>query len=91
MTDLAIGAMGFGALFLLMVLRTPVAFAMLLTGFFGTWYVDGLRRAGAVIVTESYSAVATDEPDTAEKAAQPITEAVASQPRKRPTQAWAAS
>ncbi len=58
MTDLAIGAMGFGALFLLMVLRTPVAFAMLLTGFFGTWYVDGLRRAGAVIVTESYSAVA---------------------------------
>ncbi len=58
MADLTIGILGFVVLFGLMVLRTPVAFAMLLTGFFGTWYLDGLRRAGAVLLTETYSAVA---------------------------------
>ncbi|MCB1336065.1 MAG: TRAP transporter large permease [Maritimibacter sp.] len=58
MTELGIGVLGFGALFALMILRTPVAFAMLLTGFFGIWMIDGLRRAGAVLVTETYSAVA---------------------------------
>ncbi|WP_425053412.1 TRAP transporter large permease [Psychromarinibacter sp. S121] len=58
MADLTIGLLGFVALFVLMVLRTPVAFAMLLTGFFGTWLLDGLRRAGAVLMTETYSAVA---------------------------------
>ena len=58
MADLTIGILGFVALFALMILRTPVAFAMLLTGFFGIWWLDGLRRAGAVLMTETYSAVA---------------------------------
>lgn len=58
MSDLTIGSLSFVALFLLMVLRTPVAFAMLLTGFFGTWIVEGLRRATAVMLTETYSSVA---------------------------------
>lgn len=58
MADLTIGVLGFVALFALMVLRTPVAFAMLLTGFFGTWIVEGLRRAGALMMTETYGAVA---------------------------------
>ncbi|GKY86632.1 TRAP transporter large permease [Sinisalibacter aestuarii] len=58
MTDLSLGILGFVGLFALMVLRTPVAFAMLLTGFFGTWILEGLRRASAVLMTESYSAVA---------------------------------
>lgn len=58
MADLTIGLLGFVALFALMVLRTPVAFAMLLTGFFGTWMLDGLRRASAVMMTETYSATA---------------------------------
>lgn len=57
MTDLTIGILGFAGLFALLVLRTPVAFAMLLTGFFGIWLLDGLRRAGAVMMTETYSAV----------------------------------
>ncbi|GAB4361051.1 MAG: TRAP transporter large permease [Oricola sp.] len=57
MTDLTIGILGFVGLFALLVLRTPVAFAMLLTGFFGIWVLDGLRRAGAVLMTETYSAV----------------------------------
>lgn len=58
MADLTFGILGFVALFALMILRTPVAFAMLLTGFFGTWMLDGLRRASAVLMTETYSAVA---------------------------------
>jgi len=58
MTDLTFGILGFVALFVLMILRTPVAFAMLLTGFFGTWMLEGLRRASAVMMTETYSAVA---------------------------------
>ncbi len=58
MTDLAFGLLGFVGLFLLMILRTPVAFAMLMTGFFGIWMLDGLRRAGAVLLTETYSSVA---------------------------------
>lgn len=58
MTDLTVGILGFVVLFALMILRTPVAFAMLLAGFFGTWFLEGLRRAGAVMMTESYSAVA---------------------------------
>lgn len=57
MTDLMIGMCGIAGLFLLMILRTPVAFAMLLTGFFGVWFFDGLRRATAIMFTETYSSV----------------------------------
>ncbi|WP_010141849.1 TRAP transporter large permease [Oceanicola sp. S124] len=58
MSDLTIGILGFVALFGLMIFRMPVAFAMLSVGFFGTWIVDGLRRAGALMMTETYGAVA---------------------------------
>ncbi|KAA2315046.1 TRAP transporter large permease [Puniceibacterium sp. HSS470] len=58
MSDLTIGILGFIALFGLMILRTPVAFAMLMVGFFGTWWIDGLWRAGAIMMTETYSSVA---------------------------------
>lgn len=57
MTDLMVGMCGILGLFLLMMLRTPVAFAMLLTGFFGVWMLDGLRRATAIMFTETYSSV----------------------------------
>lgn len=57
MSDALVGVLGFAALFGLMILRTPVSFAMLITGFFGIWFVDGLRRAGAVLATETYSSV----------------------------------
>lgn len=58
MPDIVLGILGFVALFGFMVLRTPVAFAMLITGFLGTWILDGMNRATAVLVTETYSAVA---------------------------------
>ncbi len=57
MSDLAIGLCGIGALFALMILRTPVAFAMLLSGFFGIWALGGLNRASAVMFTETYSSI----------------------------------
>lgn len=52
-----IGVCGIAGLFALMILRTPVAFAMLLIGFFGVWWIDGLRRATAILFTETYSSV----------------------------------
>lgn len=59
MSDVAIGTTGIAGLFVLMILRTPVAFAMLLVGFFGLWLMEGLRAAGAVLLTETYSNVAS--------------------------------
>ncbi len=57
MTPLSIGIFGIIALFGLMIYRTPVAFAMLLVGYFGVLAIEGSRAAGAVMLTESYSAV----------------------------------
>lgn len=57
MSEITIGVMGVGAMFALMLFRTPVAFAMLLTGFFGIWVAEGLRRATAIMFTEAYSSV----------------------------------
>ncbi len=60
MTPTIIGLLGIFLLFFLMVFRTPVAFAMLLAGFFGMWTLEGFRTAGALILTESYGAVASE-------------------------------
>ncbi|WP_349294684.1 TRAP transporter large permease (plasmid) [Thioclava sp. 'Guangxiensis'] len=57
MSPMETGLTGIGALFVLMVLRTPVAFAMLITGYFGMLVLEGSRAAGAVMLTESYSTV----------------------------------
>jgi tripartite ATP-independent transporter DctM subunit len=57
MADVATGIVGIAALFALMILRTPVAFAMLLTGFFGIWALNGLNRAAAIMFTETYSSI----------------------------------
>lgn len=51
------GLVGILILFLLMLFRTPVAFSMMLVGFFGYWALEGGRSAGAVLLTESYSTV----------------------------------
>ena len=57
MNEVLVGLIGIGALFVLMAFRTPVAFAMLLVGFFGMWVLSGLKSAGGVLLTESYAAV----------------------------------
>lgn len=57
MSDIAIGVTGLAGMFLLLVFRTPVAFAMMLAGFLGLWAHGGLNRAGAVLITETYSSL----------------------------------
>lgn len=59
MTPFAAGFTGIAILFLLLILRTPVAFAMLIVGFGGYWVLEGLRSAGGVLLTESFSAVSS--------------------------------
>ena len=56
MNEIAVGLTGIGALFLPMAYRTPVALAMLLVGFFGTWVLSALKSAGGVLLTEGYAA-----------------------------------
>ncbi|OCX66216.1 C4-dicarboxylate ABC transporter permease [Thioclava sp. SK-1] len=57
MSEVSVGMIGIGCLFALMVLRTPVAFAMLIVGYFGYLFLEGSRAASAVMLTETYSAV----------------------------------
>jgi tripartite ATP-independent transporter DctM subunit len=57
MTPFVAGFLGIACLFILLILRTPVAFAMLIVGFGGYWALEGLRSAGGVLLTESYSAI----------------------------------
>lgn len=59
MTPMTVGFIGIASLFALMLLRMPVAFAMMCVGFFGMWALEGLRSAGGVVVTESFSAVSS--------------------------------
>ena len=59
MTPTTAGLAGIFCLFLLMLLRMPVAFAMMSVGFFGMWMLEGLRTAGGVVLTESFSAVSS--------------------------------
>jgi tripartite ATP-independent transporter DctM subunit len=58
MTPIVAGLIGIACLFILLILRMPVAFAMMSVGFGGYWALEGLRSAGGVLLTESYSAVA---------------------------------
>ena len=57
MTPTIVGLIGVAFLFGFMVLRTPVAFAMLAVGYGGLYFLEGSRAAGAVLLTESYGAV----------------------------------
>ena len=57
MTPVVAGIVGIAALFALLIMRTPVAFAMLIVGFFGYWALEGFKAAGGVLLTESYSAI----------------------------------
>ncbi|WP_281843843.1 TRAP transporter large permease [Sinisalibacter aestuarii] len=56
MTDTLVGILAIGAMFFFMILRTPVGLAMLIVGFFGTWILSGYRSAGALLISETYSA-----------------------------------
>lgn len=57
MTPMVVGLGGIALMFLFLVLRTPVAFAMLAVGYGGLFILEGSRTASAVLLTESYGAV----------------------------------
>ncbi|KGJ06641.1 TRAP transporter, DctM subunit [Paracoccus halophilus] len=57
MTPVLVGVIGIAVLFAFLILRTPVAFAMLAVGYGGFYVLEGGRAAGAVLLTESYGAV----------------------------------
>lgn len=59
MSPALIGVLGIVALFGLMMFRTPIAFAMLLVGFFGYALLRDLNSAGALLLTETYSTVSS--------------------------------
>lgn len=61
MSVILIGVLGIAVLLALLMLRTPVAFAMLVVGFAGIWLIRGFNSAGAVLVTETFSTI-TNEP-----------------------------
>ena len=59
MSEFTIGLAGLGAMFVLMILRTPVGMAMLVVGFFGVMILNGSRSANAVLLTETFSATSS--------------------------------
>lgn len=61
MTDFAIGIVGMLALFGLLALRVPVAFAMFAVGFCGIWALNGLRAAKSLLASESFTLASMPE------------------------------
>lgn len=59
MSATLIGLIGIAVLFALMLFRTPIAFAMLLVGFFGYAVLRDFNSATALLLTESYSTVSS--------------------------------
>ena len=56
-----IGLLGVLALFVLLVLRIPVAFAMFLVGFIGIWHLNGLAAATSLLSSETYTLASNPE------------------------------
>lgn len=59
MSPTLIGLLGIAALFGLMLFRTPIAFAMLIVGFFGYAILRDFNSATALLLTESYSTISS--------------------------------
>lgn len=57
MSDIVIGVIMLGAMFGMMMFRMPVGMAMLVAGFVGTWWLNGMKSASALLVTETFSSV----------------------------------
>ena len=55
MSAAAAGVVGIVALFVLLVLRMPVAFAMFLVGFLGIWALNGLNAATSLLASEAFT------------------------------------
>ncbi|WP_413718748.1 TRAP transporter large permease [Silicimonas sp. MF1-12-2] len=61
MSGTAIGLIGIAALFFLLVLRIPVAFAMFVVGFFGIAALNGTNAAISLLASESFTLASSPE------------------------------
>ena len=61
MSGTAIGLIGIAALFILLVLRIPVAFAMFVVGFFGIAALNGTNAAISLLASESFTLASSPE------------------------------
>ncbi|WP_196259781.1 TRAP transporter large permease [Pelagibacterium limicola] len=57
--NLTVGLVGLGALFLLLVLRVPVAIAMIVVSFAGVWFMFGLQPAIGIIANTPHEFIAS--------------------------------
>ena len=61
MSGTAIGLVGVAALFALLLIRVPVAFAMFLVGFFGIAALNGWNAAMSLLASESFTLASSPE------------------------------
>lgn len=61
MTASAIGLLGIVCLFILLLLRIPVAFAMFLVGFLGNWALNGINSATSLLASETFTLASSPE------------------------------
>jgi len=61
MSGEAIGLVGIIALFVLLMLRVPVAFAMFLVGFLGIWALNGWNAAMGLLSSETFTLASSPE------------------------------
>lgn len=57
----AIGLGGIAALFVLLLIRVPVAFAMFLVGFLGIWHLNGWNAAMGLLASETFTLASSPE------------------------------
>ncbi|OSQ51958.1 TRAP transporter large permease [Marivita geojedonensis] len=55
------GLLGIVALFALLILRVPVAFAMFVVGFLGIWALNGLNAATSLLASEAFTLASSPE------------------------------
>lgn len=61
MSASTIGFLGILALFILLALRIPVAFAMFVVGFLGIWAIDSSNAAFSLLASESFTLASSPE------------------------------
>lgn len=57
----AVGLGGIAALFVLLLIRVPVAFAMFLVGFLGIWHLNGWNAAMGLLASETFTLASSPE------------------------------
>ena len=61
MSDPVIGLLGLASLFILLIVRVPVAFAIFLVGFFGIAALKGFKAATSLLASESFTLASSPE------------------------------